>query len=279
MWQASLELEIARVERRSVLVRARHAGPLRVQRPFYPESHPEGACHIYVLHPPGGVVGGDSLELEVQAHAGARGLLTTPAATKFYRSQRRVCRQRQHCKVAPGAALEWLPQENIFFEDSWSRVETRVELDDGACFIGWEIGCLGRPAAGEGFGRGTCIQRWEIYREGSLIWMESNVLEGGSERLGAPWGMAGFPAWGTLVCVPAERSAGTIGPELASRLRDHAASFPASDRHGVTWFGDVLVCRYLGHVEAVKRAFGGFWSVARPFVLGHEAVPPRIWAT
>ena len=40
-----------------------HRGPLVVQRPFYPEG--PGVPHVYLLHPPGGIVGGDSLRVEV----------------------------------------------------------------------------------------------------------------------------------------------------------------------------------------------------------------------
>ena len=78
-WQARLELGFRATAGRTVLAHRRHVGPLVVQRPFYPEG---GICHVYLLHPPGGVVGGDTLELQVQADADSHALITTPAATR-----------------------------------------------------------------------------------------------------------------------------------------------------------------------------------------------------
>src|SRR5262245_10241542 len=91
-WEASLDLKFAARGARTVLARRASVGPLVVQRPFYPEG---GVAHVYLVHPPGGVVGGDQLRLSVLAEEGAHALLTTPAATKFYRSDGRVARQRQ----------------------------------------------------------------------------------------------------------------------------------------------------------------------------------------
>ena len=105
---------------RTVLARRRHHGPLVVQRPFYPE--PNGTCHLYVLHPPGGVVGGDRLSVDVRlARGAARALLTTPAAAKFYRTQGLRAAQRLHMRVGAGSRLEWLPQENIVYRRGGHR--------------------------------------------------------------------------------------------------------------------------------------------------------------
>ena len=62
-WSAKLSLSFERALAKTNLRVSERVGPLSVQRPFYPE---EDDCHAYVLHPPGGVVGGDQLELNVQ---------------------------------------------------------------------------------------------------------------------------------------------------------------------------------------------------------------------
>ena len=60
-WPARLNLSFAERAGRTVLTGQRHSGPLLAQKPFYPE--PNGCCHIYLIYPPGGIVGGDELSL------------------------------------------------------------------------------------------------------------------------------------------------------------------------------------------------------------------------
>ena len=122
---------------------ASHRGPLVVQRPFLPEG--PGVCHVYVLHPPGGLVGGDELTIDVEVDAGAHALVTTPAASKVYRTTGAVARQVQRLRVAGGATLEWLPQEAILYDGARAALETRVELATGARFIGIDAVCFGLP--------------------------------------------------------------------------------------------------------------------------------------
>ena len=145
---------------RTRLVERHHKGPLIVQRPFYPEGDP---CHVYLVHPPGGVVGGDELRIDVQVDAGAHALITTPAATKFYRCDGRHSSQTQELRAA-GATLEWLPQENIFYRGADVRTATRVQIDADSRFIGWEINCLGLPARGEHFDAGALRLDLELWR-------------------------------------------------------------------------------------------------------------------
>ena len=134
-----------------------------VQRPFYPEG-PE-VPHVYVLHPPGGLVGGDRLRLDVTIDARAHALITTPAATKIYRSAGPLASQKQRFEVGEGGALEWLPQETILHDGANADLTTRVSLAAGARFVGIDTLCFGLPARGETFATGRCRQRFEIWRD------------------------------------------------------------------------------------------------------------------
>jgi urease accessory protein len=194
-WQARLELAFERRGARTILARRRHEGPLVVQRPFHPE--PDGCCHLYLLHPPGGVAGGDDLEVVVDAGSGAT-LLTTPAATKIYRTRGPEARISQTLSVRSGAVLEWLPQETIVFGGARARTLTRVELEPDARFIGWEITCLGRPASGDDFASGTLDQRVELWENGEPLLLDRLLLEATAADRRADWGWGGRSVYGCL---------------------------------------------------------------------------------
>lgn len=272
VWNARLELSFERRGERTTLARRRHVGPLTVQRPFHPE--PDGTCHVYVLHPPGGLVAGDSLELEATVQAGARALLTTPAATKLYRSNKRGARQAQRFAVAAGARLEWLPQETIAYDGADACLGTQVELAPGAEFVGWELLCLGRPAIGERFTRGRIVQRIELWRGAQPLLIERARHEGGSPALDAAYGLGGLPVVGTLVYAAPERRAAPVAElrELFARVAPREAA--------VSELASVVVCRYRGaHVEHALQTFRSAWALLRSHGGAAAAVSPRIWAT
>jgi urease accessory protein len=266
-WLARLELGFAARAGRTVLSQRRHQGPLVVQRPFYPEG---GICHLYLLHPPGGIVGGDRLELDLVCEAASHALLTTPGASKFYRSAGFLAMQRQRLRVAEGATLEWLPQEQIVFSGAAADSLTRIDLAPGARFLGWEISCLGRPASGESFTHGTLRQRLELWRAGKPLLLERSRIKGGSDWLQARWGAAGHTVLGTLAATGASEE----HVELAR------AAVADADELAVTRLDDVLIARYLGaSAEQARRLLTRIWAALRPPLLGVAACEPRIWRT
>jgi urease accessory protein len=268
-WQARLDLRLGLHHGRTVVLDRAHEGPLQVQRAFYPEG--PALCHVYLLHPPGGLVAGDALSVTVQVEAGARALITTPAATKVYRGdQRPPARVRQQLEVAAGAALEWFPQETIVFQGGRVQLETRVELQPDSAFAGWEVVCLGRPAAGEGFAEGQCRQRIELWRAGQPLCLERARLDGGSRALAAAWGLRGAPVTGTMFVTPV---AAPLAEIRALPLRD-------GELGSATLLDDVLVCRYLGKSgERARGYFSRIWELVRPALLGRPTHSPRIWST
>jgi urease accessory protein len=270
---------------RTRLVERHHKGPLIVQRPFYPEGNP---CHVYLVHPPGGVVGGDELRIDVQVDADAHALITTPAATKFYRCDARISSQSQELRVA-GATLEWLPQETIFYRGADTRTATRVHVDADSRFIGWEINCLGLPARSEPFETGSLRLDLELWRSSAIsdphpirsgpisqemgsvpIFIDRMRLKGESDARGARWGLAGQEAVGTLLATPSTR-------EDVESIRELVANEPLA---AVSLVDGVLVLRSLApQAEAVRNLFISEWQRLRPRIIGRDAVLPRIWAT
>lgn len=271
-WRGELSLGFVREGGRTVLKQRRFFGPLRVQRPFYPE--PE-VCHVYLLHPPGGVAGGDRNAIAVTAAPGARALLTTPGATRFYRSAGPRASWRQSLVAAAGSSLEWFPQENLLFNGAMADLETRVELGAGASYIGWEILCLGRPARGERYRQGRCAFSYEVWREGQPLLVERLAFGGGDPVLQAPWGLRGLPVWAALVAT-------APGGDCLARLREalEGEAGELGGLWGVTLVDGLLVCRCLGDsVEQIKRRFTALWGIWRQQAAGRASCPPRIWQT
>lgn len=272
-WHAQLQVEYALRQERTTLVGRRHQGPLLVQKPFYPEG--PGLCHTILLHPPGGIAGGDRLEIEAVLGKGCQALITTPGAAKWYRCGAEPARQELRLTVAEGGTLEWLPQETILYSGARAEMLTRIDLQGDAAFCGWEVTCLGRTASGERFAAGEWRQRMELARDGIPVWEEVGLLEGGDPLLDALIGLAGQPV--TALFIAAGRE---IGDELLEACRTATLHRWEGDRCGVTRFPGVLVARYLGgSTERCRHYFTGLWRLLRPHFAGREAHPPRIWST
>jgi urease accessory protein len=265
-WRADLRLRFAARDLRTYLIERSHSGPLIVQRPFYPEG---GVCHVYIVHPPGGVVGGDELSVRVKAEPGSSLLLTTPAAAKFYRSEGAVARQTQLLEVSD-ASLEWLPQESIFFNAANVRSTTRVCLDGRSRFIGCEIACLGLPAREEDFADGTLRLGFEVEVNGAPHIIDRLRIDGDNRARTATWGLAAHKAIGTLLAYPAEPAMCDLARHIAELDVEIACSL----------VDEVLVCRALGtQAELVRLALTKIWHALRPRLMNRAAIVPRIWKT
>ncbi len=269
-WRARLSLGFADSEGRTRLVARTHEGPLVVQKPLYPEG--DGVCQCIIVHPPGGIAGGDDIELRVQVDGGALTQLTTPGATRWYRSPDARAVQRIVFDVRDGGVLEWLPQGTIVFDGVNASNQLRVELSGSARYIGWDVICLGRTESSERFLQGRWRQRGDIFRDGALIWSERMMLDGNSPWLSSPAGLNGAPVFGTFVA---------MGPALDdSMLNGCRALSPTSGEGAVTRLPGAFVARYRGSSsEAAQSYFTALWSIVRPRFAGRAALPPRIWNT
>ncbi|MGS0744079.1 urease accessory protein UreD [Glaciimonas sp. GG7] len=273
-WQARLKLGFANDQGTTRLIERSHVGPLRVQKPLYPE-HP-AVCHAIIIHPPGGVVGGDQLSINTDVGSQAHALITTPGAAKWYRANGKISQQQVQLHVAENAALEWLPQETIFFNHAAVKLDHRVTLAASAQYIGGEILCFGRTASGESFNAGKIMQRTSIRRDGKLLWFEQGAIEGGTADMHSPLALAGYTVCATLIAV------GKVLPaKVINDLRESANTL-VSDKAkiGATQIKSVLVMRFLGHSSELARLWmTQAWQQLRPELLGRQAVIPRIWNT
>jgi len=281
-----------------VLAGKRARGPLVVQKALYPEG--DGVCHICLIHPPGGVVGGDKLHLDAAVEAGAAALITTPGATKFYRAgdgghchsdsdgnpAPATARVTNRLRIGTGAALEFLPQEAIAFAGCRVAVDTVVSVAACAKFIGWDMLCLGRPASADWYTAGRFDSRLRIERDGRPLLVERNRYHAGDDALRAAWGLGGHTVTGALYALPAgDDVLNTLREKLRAPGMVKLAGAVAGDgdgdmRFAATVICDVLVLRVTAvDAEACRARLIDAWKILRPLVLNRPPATPRIWNT
>jgi urease accessory protein len=274
-WHGHLQLDYRRAGDRSVL-HDRHEGPLRVLQSLHPEG--PSICHNVLVHPPGGVAGGDVLRIDACVGEGAHALLTTAGATRFYRTAGEPARQSLVARVAAGARLEWLPLESIAYDGCDALNELRFELAPGAEAIGWDVLALGLPASSRPFERG----RFEQCVELPGCWLERGVIEASDRRLlDSPLGFAGFRTVGALwfACgapMPDARREGLLEAARAV-ASEHALARTAG---ATSPQPEVVVIRVLGPgVEPVVGLLTAVWKAWRREAWQLEGIVPRVWRT
>ncbi len=264
VWKAHLRCDFERGVNRTV-VRRSHTGPLAIQRPFYPE---DDVAHVYILHPPGGVVGGDQLTMDIRCGEGASGLLTTPGATKYYRSNGQ-CAHVSQLLSCSGGSLEWFPQENILFSGAEVDIRTSINLQETAAVAWWDVNCFGRDVGGEPFKSGAVTNTVNLFIDNHVVWRDRTIVSN-EFPLSMQTGHRTFTVSGTLLLCPVEAHA-------LSRVQ---AMIVDNNAMSVTCFDSLLIARYLGHsAEDAKAAFTEIWSALRPTLNKRGPTAPRIWST
>jgi len=266
-WHAHLKLGFTAGENRTLLSERQRRGPLSVQRPFYPEGD---VCHVYILHPPGGVVGGDQIEQDIQVDARASALITTPGATKFYRSAGENALVTNRLSVE--GSLEWLPQETIVFNQARIRQRTLINLTADARFIGWEMICLGRPASDQWFEEGSAIFSMQVQRDGMPL-LNERLPVIPSLSLAGPACLRGHYFTATMLVTP-------ISQQQLDVLSHYFSEYVNDELLTTTLLENMLVIRYLGdQPNQCRRHFESLWKTLRQEVLQRDPSPPRIWNT
>ena len=272
-WHAALHLRFEQRGIKNALTRREHCGPLRVQRAFYPEG--PAVPHVYLLHPPGGVVGGDTLAIDIQVDPNAKGLVTTPSAGRIYRTTDAGLIQKQQVTagISDHALLEWLPQENIIFNGANGINHTRFDLTDKASLIAWDISCLGRPAGNQPFIQGQFVQNLQVYRNSKPRLLERFAVNGENPIQHSTWGLQQYTVFATMVAT-------LENTEVTTSLKQTLQHTGTDYRLAFTQKKELLIARYLGHSAIQARTlFSLSWQQIRPALAGINACEPRIWHT
>lgn len=272
-WHGHLHLHYRRDGERTV-AHDRHDGPLRVLKALHPEG--PAVCHHVLVHPPGGIVGGDRLDVELHVAPGAHALVTTPGATRFYRSTGEAAVQHVDARVDAGARLEWLPLEAIAFSGCRAENRLRFALADGAEMIGADLLALGLPAASEPFVRGDVLQHVEVPGR----WLERGRIAADDRRLlDGPLGFAGHRVLAMLWFAAGAPIDAVRRDALLDAARGGEAS--ATLPEGTTTPNDhVVVLRLLApRVEPALARLRDVWAAWRRAAWQREAHAPRVWRT
>jgi urease accessory protein len=277
-WHATLQLDYTREQDRSV-ARYRHDGPLRILQSLYPEG--DGICHNVLVHPPGGLVGGDTLDMRLTLGAGSHGLVTTPGATRFYRSTGEAARQRLHARIEDGARLEWLPLEALAYPQCLAENHCVFDLAPEAELMGWDVTALGLPQAGQPFSQGRFTQHLEL----PGIWLEQGRIDASDARLmDGPLGLAGHRCLSTLFfasgkALTRERRENALDA-VRAEIEKHELEAESQIIAGATSpHPQVLVARVLSPlVEPAMALLKNMRGIWREELWQLDAAPPRIWA-
>ena len=273
-WHARLSLKL-RLEAGRCVARFEHEGPLRILQTLYPEG--DFISHNVLVHPPSGLVGGDTLELDVHAGAGAHGLVTTPGAARFYRSLGEPAVQRTRIVLEEGARFEWLPLEAICYNGCIAQNHVTLDLAPGAELIGWDVAALGLPEAQLPFEKGSLLQHLEL-RD---AWLERGRIAATDARLmNGPLGLAGQRCIATLFLASGSDLSRTRRDQALELAREVIAAHPLSTMAGGTAPGPrVVVVRVLAPlVEPALGLLKAIRNAWRPALWDLPATQPRTWA-
>ena len=274
-WRGSLALDYRLSDGRTV-VHDRHDGPLRVLKSLHPEG--TGVCHSVLVHPPGGIVGGDTLAISIGLEAGAHALITTPGATRFYRSTGATAAQSTLVRARGGARLEWLPLETIAYSGCSAENAISFELDAGAEMIGWDLTALGLPASDRPFVAGSFCQSIDFPGR----WLERGKVRGDAPGLlDSPLGWAGHRVLGTLWFAAGSPIAEARRDALLDAARAIATGDALQRTTGTTApHTSVVVVRVLApHVEPAMALLVRIWGAWRRSAWRLEPCAPRVWRT
>lgn len=266
-WLATLSLDyrekLSSNALKTIAARRRHVGPLTMQRAFYPEQ--DGICHTYLLHPPAGITGNDRLSIHVDLKDRAKVVVTTPGATRFYRTNGQGASLRQELHIDHETQLEWLPQETLVYARTNATMQSEIRLRGNGQYFGWEVVGLGRPASGEHFIEGCFEFRTQIYRDGRLCIRDRIYSDG------MPAGLQNNHAFATLIASGANAGALEVAQKICAANQNLSAP---------TLIEDFLIVRALANeCNPITDLFRQLWQSLRPMLFGRPAAPPQIWRT
>jgi len=284
-WLAKLSLTFSHNSYGTHLKSTSRKGPLSVQKAFYPEG--QECAHIYLLHPPAGIVSGDELQVDINIEEQGHVLVTTPGANRFYRARKDLSigktKQTQITTLNIGdkAIAENFPQETIVYEGADGLNVVDLYMASNSVYLGWDITCLGLPSSDDYFEQGKYTQLNRLFCDDKLIYHDRIEISPENHLLHHIAGLAGKPVFGTfLVYAPIQLKELKLRKDMMESLRAIIDVENAQHLISITDIRGLFVIRYLGtQAHECKKLFIKLWQYIRPLVVEAQAIEPRIWHT
>lgn len=283
-WMARLFMSFNARQGKTHLKNTHREGPLSVQRAFYPEDN--GTAHLYLLHPPAGIVSGDELHISANLDSQCQVLLTTPGANRFYRAREadelasRQC-QFTHFNLHGDACLEYLPHETLIYPNANAFSHNTINVSDNASYVGWDIACIGLPHIDRPFDGGRFTQTLSLFYNDNVLFHDRLAIQANDAVTRSRIGLAGHHVIGTMIMFDGKHAgSSTWAKALCNKAMAVVGDQDDACEIAVTQLQGVVIIRYLGDdSEACRGHFGKIWSALRPDISGRNAVTPRIWYT
>lgn len=287
-WIANLDLIFSQTANGSRLSSVERNGPLSVQKAFYPEG--PDCAHVYLLHPPAGIVSGDELHLSAKLETNSHALLTTPGANRFYRARDdknlgvSLQLQQTQYQLSEQAILEHLPQETLIFQGADAVNKLDVQLTHSSIYLGWDVICLGLPAMDQAFDKGRFEQVSQVTVDGKLVFHDRLKVNQTNQLLNKAAGLAGKHVVGTFIAAAPEQLSGeknrVESEGLLTLIRSEIEALDAHRKVSISQLDGLFVIRYLGErSEECKKLFAAIWSLLRQALCQLQSHVPRIWLT
>ena len=257
-----LRLQFERRGRSTVLARSRFTLPLQALTPLETD---DGTAYLMLLNPTGGVLGGDRLVTEIIQEADTHVCLTTPSATRVYRTLQRPAVLETLIKLREGATLEYLPDHVIPHIGSALRQSLRLEMGRGSRAIVLDCLASGRVAHGERWSFTEIDSRTEIYMCGKPAFINRTMIEPARQQRRQVDCMGTFDY---IICMAVFAEGFENWPRVAATMNAELETMPQV-RGGVSLLSrGGCVIRYLARTASeMTRMNKKLWDAARELVV------------
>lgn len=257
-----LRLRFAQREGRTILAQSRFSLPLQALTPL---TLADGASYLMLLNPTGGVLGGDHLVTEIVQGPGTHVCLTTPSATRIYRTAEKPAILETVIHLDERATLEYFPDHVIPHAASALRQSLRIEMAHGSRAIILDSMASGRVAHGEHWNFTEMNSRTEVYacgRPAYINWMKIVPAAKQPDRLG--W----MEEFDYLSCMGLFADGFTGWKEVSDALNEKLKSAP-NVRGGASMLSrGGCVVRFLARSASdMTLANKKMWDAAREMLL------------